>query len=218
MAQTRKIVGGAVGAAAVVAVCVGFTPNWEGTDHVAKYDKIGTGHPLTWCHGQTPADDKTVKPGQRFTDKQCDEYLAKSLPKYLNGTAPSVVVPIPVKSMAALVDAAYNTGPAAVRKSPMVRLFNEGKPREACDAFKGWYVRSAGQVRKGLIARRAGETIGDTRKSERALCLEGLADTKTPLYLYGASEVPEPVTPSKPAPKPVEAPKAIGWRSWFWSK
>ena len=206
---SHKVAGAS--AAAVIAVCVSFTPMWEGTDHVAKYDKIGTGHPLTWCHGQTPADDKTVKPGQRFTDAQCDEYLAKSLPKYLDGIGPSVVVPIPVKSMASLLDAAYNTGPGAVKKSPMVRLFNEGRPHEACDAFKGWYIRSAGQVRRGLIARRAGETIGDTRKSERALCLEGLADKGSLLYLW--PDDPAPANP--PAP---EAPKAAALRSWFWSK
>ena len=208
MAKTSSKIAGGAATAAVIATCVIFTPSWEGTDHVAKYDKIGTGHPLTWCHGQTPADDKTVKPGQRFTEQQCDEYLAKSLPKYLDDIGPKLIVPIPVKSMAALVDAAYNTGPAAVNKSPMVRLFNDGRPYEACDAFAGWYIRSAGQVRKGLIARRAGETIGDTRKSERALCLEGLADKHSLMYLW-----PDAPTP----PKPPEAPKAATFNSWFWS-
>jgi hypothetical protein len=124
--------------------------------------------------------------------------------------------------MAALLDAAYNAGGGAVSKSPMVRLFNAGNFHAACDAFKGWYIRSNGVARKGLIARRAGETVGDTRKSERALCLEGLADTNQPLYLYGAPSPAElPSEPQKPS-KPPEAPKTLTFwqrlKAWFWSK
>jgi len=213
--KTSHKVGGAA-AAAVIAATVAFLPNWEGTDYVAKRDAIGTGHPITWCHGQTPADEPNMKVhvGQRFTKEQCDAELAKSLPKYLDKIGPAVHVAIPVKSMAALLDASYNAGAGAVIKSPMVRQFNAGNFKAACDAFKGWYVRSDDKVRKGLIARRAGETVGDTRKSERALCIEGLKDTTTPLYLYGA-----PVEPQEP-PKPIEAPKTAtaSWQEWFWSK
>lgn len=174
----KKTVGAA--AAAVIAATVAFLPSWEGTDHVAKYDRIGTGHPLTWCHGQTPTDDKTVKPGQRFTDAQCDEFLAKSLPKYLRELDACIKVPLPVKTVSALLDASYNAGTGAVCKSPMLKHMNAGDIRGGCNAFEGWYVRSAGQVRKGLIARRSG--IGDGRKSEKDLCLEGLKDPKDTWY------------------------------------
>jgi lysozyme len=161
-----------VGGAGAIACCVAFLPNWEGTDHVAKRDAIGTGHPITYCHGQTDEFGK-VKVGTRFTDAQCDDMLAQSLPKYLAPLQKCVKVPLPDKSMAALLDAAYNAGPAAVCKSSMVRLMNAGDIRGGCNAFQGWYVRSDGQVRKGLVARRSG--IGDGRKSERDLCLEGLS-------------------------------------------
>jgi lysozyme len=170
---TKRNVAIGTGGAAVIAATVAFLPAWEGTDHVAKRDAIGTGHPLTWCHGQTSFDDPTVKPGQRFTDKECDDQLAAELPRYLNEIGPSVHRPVPVKVMASLLDAAWNAGSGRVRTSPMVAKINAGDIRGGCNAFDGWIVRSAGQVRKGLIDRRSGELHGDHRKSERALCLEG---------------------------------------------
>lgn len=169
---TRKIAGGAT-AAAIIAATVAFLPNWEGMDKVAKRDMIGTGHPVTYCYGQTD-EFGAVKVGTRFNKEQCDELLAKSLPKYLARLEPCVKVALPAKTMAALLDAAYNAGTAAVCRSPMVKKMNAGDFRGGCNAFVGWYVRSAGQVRKGLIARRSG--IGDGRKSERDLCLEGLKE------------------------------------------
>src|SRR5579864_8859069 len=120
-AKTAVAVGGA---AAIIAAVLPFTTKWEGTDLVAKRDMIGTGHPLTYCHGATAADGP-VKAGQRFTPAQCDALLVKSLPPYLATLQACVKQPLPVKTMGALLDAAYNAGPAAVCKSPMVRHMNE---------------------------------------------------------------------------------------------
>jgi lysozyme len=170
MSTAKKVGGGA----AVIAVLTVFTPIWEGADLVAKKDAIGTGHPMTYCHGQTDEFGK-VKEGQRFTPAQCKELLAKSLPKYLEPVQKCVNVELPVKTMAALVDAAYNAGPAAVCRSPMVKKMNAGDIEGGCNAFEGWYVRSDGQVRKGLVARRSG-IAGDKRKNEKQLCLEGVKE------------------------------------------
>ncbi len=161
------------GSAGVIAAAVVFLPSWEGTDHVAKRDMIGTGHPITYCHGQTDEFGK-VKVGQHFTDEECNQLLALSLPKYLAPLQKCVTAELPDKTMASLLDAAYNAGPAAVCRSPMVAKMNAGDIKGGCNAFRGWYVRSDGQTRKGLVARRSG--IGDGRKSERDLCLEGLSD------------------------------------------
>jgi lysozyme len=158
-----------VGSAGAIAACVAFLPNWEGMDTVAKRDMIGTGHPVTYCYGQTDEFGK-VRAGTRFTKQECDAKLAESLPKYLAKIEPCVHVPLPDKTMASLLDASYNAGPAAVCRSPMVAKMNAGKLREGCNAFAGWYVRSDGQVRRGLVARRQ----GDGRKGEKQLCLEGL--------------------------------------------
>jgi len=165
------------GSAAVIAATVAFLPNWEGMDKVAKKDMIGTGHPITYCYGQTDEFGE-VKVGTRFTKTECDAKLAESLPFYLEKIQPCIKVALPAKTMASLLDAAYNAGSAAVCRSPMVAKMNAGDLRGGCNAFTGWYVRSDGQVRRGLQARRSG--IGDGRKSERDLCLEGLKEGLPP--------------------------------------
>jgi lysozyme len=142
-------------------------------DPVAKPDAIGTGHPLTFCYGSTSADDPNVKAGQHFTKQECDKRLAASLPKYLAQIRPCIKVKLPEKTEAALLDAAYNAGPAAVCKSPMLKKMNAGDLEGGCNAFDGWYVRSDGKVRQGLINRRSGDK---SRKGEKQLCLEGLTD------------------------------------------
>jgi lysozyme len=134
---------------------------------------IGTGHPVTYCYGQTDEFGK-VKEGTRFTKLECDEKLKQSLPKYLEAIDKCIKVDIPIKTKAALLDAAYNAGPAAVCRSPMLKKINAGDLEGGCNAFKGWYVRSDGKERRGLIARRSG--IGDGRKSERDLCLDGVRE------------------------------------------
>lgn len=202
MSKTKS--GLTVAGAGVIACCVAFTPTWEGMKTVASRDKIGTGHPVDYCYGQTDEFGK-VKVGTRFTKQECDVKLAESLPKYLDKVGPCVDVAVPVKTMAALVDASYNAGPAAVCKSPMVAKINAGNIRAGCNAFEGWYVRSAGQVRKGLIARRSGM---DARKSEKQLCLEGLSEPKAGWYLHG---VPASVVtpPKKPFGKPGTRPDIV---------
>jgi lysozyme len=171
------------GGAAVIAAATSILVIWEGTDLVAKKDMIGTGHPITYCHGQTDEFGK-VKEGQRFTPAQCKEKLAQSLPKYLTPLQKCVTREIPVKTMAALLDAAYNAGPAAVCRSPMVKKINAGDIEGGCKAFKGWYVRSDGKERRGLVARRSG-LAGDKRVNEMQLCLEG--------WIEGV-EKPKPLT------------------------
>jgi lysozyme len=173
------------GSAAVIAAATSILVIWEGTDLVAKKDMIGTGHPMTYCHGQTDEFGK-VKEGQRFTPAQCKDLLARSLPKYLTPLQKCVTVELPVKTMAALLDASYNAGPAAVCRSPMVKKMNAGDIKGGCNAFEGWYVRSDGQVRRGLVARRSG-LAGDKRVNEKQLCLqgwvEGVEKPKPPTFM-----------------------------------
>lgn len=202
--MTWKKTAAAGGSAAVIAATVAFLPSWEGMDKVAKRDMIGTGHPITYCYGQTD-EFGHVAVGTRFTKAECDAKLAESLPKYLAQLDKCLKVPLPVKTVASLLDASYNAGTGAVCKSPMLRQMNDGNLRAGCEAFRGWYVRSAGQVRKGLIARRSG--IGDGRKSERDLCLEGLQEAKADWYFPDAKRVVVPPAPAKKS-----------WTSWIWKE
>lgn len=190
MTSARKAGLGA-GAAAVIAATVAFLPSWEGMDKVAKRDMIGTGHPITYCYGQTD-EFGDVKVGTRFTKMQCDAKLAESLPRYFARIDKCIKVPLPVKSVAALLDASYNAGAGAVCRSPMLAEMNAGSVRAGCDAFRDWRTTTKNNgVRrtvKGLIARRTG--IGDGRQSERDLCLEGLREDAW----YIPSALPQPVS------------------------
>lgn len=172
---------GAAGAAAIL-LAITFTPIWEGMDSVAKKDMIGTGHPVTYCYGQTD-EFGAVKVGTKFSKAECDKKLAESLPKYLDGIWPCIKVSLPDKTLAALLDAAYNAGPAAVCKSPMVAKMNKGDIKDGCEAFEDWYIRASGRVVQGLINRRGGNPK-EHRKTEKDLCLEGLTDPKPKTSLF----------------------------------
>lgn len=232
-----------VGGAGVIACCVAFTPIWEGMDSVAKRDRIGTGHPITYCNGLTSADG-AVKIGQRFTKAECDKALAEALPKYWAKLAPCIFVPLPDKTAGSLLDAAWNAGPAAVCRSPMLAKMNAGNLKAGCNAFSGWYVRSDGQVRAGLVDRRNGEDHGDKRLSEKGLCLEGLREGlpneagRAVAFTAAAKNIsagqPEAapaaeIADEAPAKKPVDEPKPVhhirpkpvppkpACTSWLWN-
>lgn len=190
--MSGKKTAAAVGTAAVIATTTAFLPGWEGTDLVAKKDMIGTGHPVTYCHGQTDEFGK-VAVGTKFTKEQCAKLLGESLPKYLIPLDKCITVPLPVHAVSSLLDAAYNAGPSAVCRSPMLAKMNAGDIRGGCEAFRGWYIRSDGQARRGLIARRSG--IGDGRKSERDLCMEGLSEPKESWYVGYDATIVVPPTP-----------------------
>lgn len=173
---TRKgVVIGATMMAAITGVMVTFTPQWEGMDKIARRDRWGTGHPVTYCYGETGGN---VKPGTRFTKVDCDPILRASLPKYINGIAACATRMFPVKIWAALGDAAYNAGVHAVCYSPMLARMNQGDYVEGCRAFSGWRVTGNRQVLPGLIARRGRVGIHEARKSEMELCLEGAKENE----------------------------------------
>lgn len=186
--------------AAAVAAAVQFTPTWEGMDKVARRDPVGTGHPITYCYGQTD-EFGAVKVGQRFTKKECDEKLAESMPKYLAAFDACVKVPVPPKLMGSLLDGAYNFGPARICKSPMVALMNAGNLADGCRAFKGYIVTGDHHYLYGLAARRGG--IGDPRKSEMDLCLEGLKEPRSTWATSWTLVAPPPVIVAEPPPKPL---------------
>lgn len=148
------------GGAAVIALACVFIIPWEGLWLTAKVDKIGTGRPVTACYGETEG----VHLGQRFTKEQCDEMLAKKLPRYAAEIAPCIKVKISDKTRAALVSFAYNVGSPRACGSIAFKLLNRGNIRGACDALMNWNM-AQGRVVKGLTNRRA---------AERKLCIEGI--------------------------------------------
>ena len=160
---STKVAGGAataaVAVAAVMAILVPFTGGWEGFATHPYIDWVGTGHPETWCYGETGADTHGKVPplSATFTKAECTAELQDKLTTiYYPAIMKCVKVPMGVNRTAALVDAAYNLGPSAVCNGAIVRNINAGNPAAGCQALKA-YVYASGRVVQGLINRRAAE-------------------------------------------------------------
>jgi lysozyme len=145
--------------AGVAAVCCTLVGGFEGLRQTAYPDPATRGQPWTVCYGET----KGVKRGDFHTVAECKAMLVERLDEFANGVERCVKVPLSDGAYAASVSLAYNIGIGAFCKSSAVRLFNAGRPREACDAFVKWN-RAAGVVFPGLTRR---------RQAERDLCRAG---------------------------------------------
>ena len=134
---------------------------WEGLQLAAYPDPATQGPPWTICYGET----KGVRLDDTKTVAECKAMLIERLEEFARGVERCVAVPLPDERFVALVSFAYNVGTRAACGSSVVRLINEGRTREGCDALLKWN-RAAGVVMRGLTHRRA---------AERDLCLRGLA-------------------------------------------
>lgn len=152
----NRMKSGSVAAAMAIAVVGGF----EGLRQNAYPDPASGGWPYTVCYGHTVG----VKPGDHYSIPECKALLISDLGKYANGIEACVKVPLPDDRFVALTSFAYNVGVGAACKSSVVRLINQNRTREGCDALMKWN-RAAGIVFPGLTKRRA---------KERELCLRGL--------------------------------------------
>ena len=169
MSKTKTAI--TVASATALALAVPAVKKYEGYWPTVKIDWIGTGHPPTGGYGETEG----VKLGETHDEKYWADRLQMRLrDEYDQQIGECIHVEVPDSVRAALISAAYNAGPSAVCRSPMVSKANLGRFREACTSFltrdatgnyTGWYIRAGGRVVKGLINRRA---------QERALCLSGL--------------------------------------------
>lgn len=151
--------------AAGLAAAIPEVKKHEGVWLTARVDTVGTGRPVTWCYGET---EGPVKVGQRFTQKQCDDMLAKKLVRYANSAAACIFVPISAKIFAAFIDFNYNLGEYRFCHSGVTAKLNAGDLPGACDALRP-YVNAQGHFLRGLYNRRVDEI---------ALCHEGVADMK----------------------------------------
>jgi lysozyme len=183
-----------------IAACTALTGAFEGCNLQAKVDTIGTGHPVTWCHGETIG---AVAVGQRFTPAECDAMLAARLPQYWNAIEPCIHVETSDNEKIAYTSASYNIGSGAFCNSAMARKLNAGDHAGACDALM-LYTHANGRVVRGLVNRRA---------AERKICLtpDAVAVDRAPA-LPNASERPAELPPAPPAPPPAKV-----WAHW-WSK
>lgn len=151
----------AIGIAALFAACgtaAPFVIQWEGWENKAYPDVVQV---WTACAGTT----RGIKPGQTFTDAQCESKTAMELVEYANAISPCLPRELPAETHAAFISAAYNIGPKAFCGSSMSRRALAGDLRGSCDALLMW-TKAGGREIQGLVNR---------RRDERKLCLEGLS-------------------------------------------
>lgn len=145
---------------AVAAMGVALVGSLEGLRQNAYPDPATRGQPWTICYGSTNG----VKPGDHKTIEQCKAMLSLELQTYAKGIEGCTRVPLPDARFVALTSFAYNVGIKAACGSSAVKLINQGKTAEGCEALLKWN-RAAGIVFPGLTRR---------RQKERQFCLEGL--------------------------------------------
>lgn len=201
MKSASKTVTWAVACASLVGV-------FEGCDLTAKKDMIGTGHPLTWCHGETIGD---ARAGQKFTHAECDAMLAARLPSYWVAIEKCIHVETSDNEKIAYTSTAYNIGSAGVCHSSMVRKLNAGDHVGACDALMQ-YTHANGKFVQGLANRRTAERKICLTPDDRGnrLAVEAMRVAVIPK----AHEKAAPVLVIVPsAAKP--APKMFSWEWWM---
>lgn len=121
----------------------------------------------TICYGET----RGIRMGMSRTRAQCNEMFLKGLSDFADGIESCVTRPMGDDLYVAMLSLAYNIGVGSPKhpgfcQSSVVRLYNSGDRRAACNAFllydKGGKPR---RVLAGLVRR---------RQEERALCLKGI--------------------------------------------
>lgn len=154
--KTAKKIAGAT--AGVVALAVSMIQPFEGLRLQTYFDATGT---ATVCYGET----LNVKPGMRFTQKQCEQKLIERVGHdFYDKMKPMIKVDVPPLTMASFVSFTYNVGLGNFKSSTLLKKLNRGDYVGACNELPKWN-KSKGIVLKGLITRRA---------KEKQMCLEGL--------------------------------------------
>ena len=91
-----KVAGAAatIGTVTWLAIATPFVGNFEGYASKPYIDWNGSGHPETWCYGETAADGGPVpKMGTLFTKAECEQMLDKEAARYRLAPKPSGASP-----------------------------------------------------------------------------------------------------------------------------
>lgn len=153
-----KAAGGVTATATAIALAVALIAPFEGYAKKPYVDWVGTGHPITWCYGQTKGDGYPVPPmNQTFTEAECRDMLDKSIAaKYEPYIAKCIHVALPPHRHAAILSFIYNLGPGALCNGPVGRYLNAGNVAAACNSMLA-YDHAAGRRLAGLTRRRQAE-------------------------------------------------------------
>lgn len=164
-ARARAAKGG-VAAAAIAAALAVAVPALQTDEGKKNVDYLDIARVPTACFGHTGPD---VQVGRRRTDAECEALLVEDAREHMDGAlrcTPQIAGNPAV--LAAVTRLTFNIGVAGYCGSTIARRFKAGDLRGGCDAFLLWNkARVNGRVQevRGLTNR---------RRSERAMCLEGL--------------------------------------------
>lgn len=150
--------GTAAACLAAAAACAALTAGYEGFVAKAKPDPIGIS---TGCFGER-VDQSDLDPSRIYTRSECTDRLRARLakeyaPKLLEPKClPELAAPERKHEFAAMLDTAYNAGPAAICRSPMARQFKINDWAAGCAALRNFYTGSvtARPVKGAMDSRR----------------------------------------------------------------
>lgn len=141
--------------------CIKLVQSFEGCEKklgngsfAAYPDPATGGSPWTIGWGTTGSN---VKKGVVWTQKQCDDRLAKDLGQFSQGVAKAIGGAATTQhQFDAMVSFAYNVGLGNLSKSTLLRKHVAGDHAGAAAEFAKWN-KAAGKVMMGLTRRRAAE-------------------------------------------------------------
>jgi lysozyme len=139
------------------ALAVSLIGGFEGLRTVAYRDAVGV---PTICYGET----KGVHMGDTTTKALCDAKFVSRLDEFATKVEGCIKRPMSDKTEVAFTSLAYNIGPAGFCNSSVVREYNKGNYKLACNKMEA-FNKAGGRVLLGLVRRRSAES---------ALCLEGI--------------------------------------------
>lgn len=156
-----KISAATVGAAMLIAIP--FIKTKEGNSLEAYEDVAGI---WTICGGIAG-----VEPGTKMTAPECEELTRSTISRFMVVVAKMIKVEVPAEVLAAHTSLSYNIGIGAYSRSSALRLTNEGKIEEGCNAILKWKFvgeKDCSIKSNGCLG------VWIRRVDEKLLCLKGI--------------------------------------------
>lgn len=140
---------------------------WEGSKPVPYKDIGGV---VTVCSGYTGKD---IQLDRVYTKQECTGLLKKELAVHGQGVLECAKKPLKQNEYDAYTLFFYNVGVGAGCKSRALRLFNEGRNKEACEALA---FSPLGEPAWSYVRGKYVQGLHNRRLFERAMCLGVLND------------------------------------------
>ena len=144
------------------AALIGSTALWEG-ERLVPYEDIGG--VVTVCYGYTGND---IDRSKTYTRDECRKLLSTEVKEHGMGILKCVKAPMKEHHYNAFTLFAYNVGVSGACNSRAIRLFNEGKISEACDALA---FSPSGKPAWSYVNGKFVQGLHNRRLYERSWCL-----------------------------------------------